>query len=211
MDSLSSSLLSTLLRNLHIRGIEAEYYETTEEAVSAVCSRIPANALVGLGGSETVIESGLLNALRSLNIRLLDRYTPGVPADDINRMRKEGLLSDIFICSTNALTLDGKLVNKDGLGNRLACLSYGPDKVFVIAGINKVVADLDAALERIRTLAAPQNAQRVHAGTPCFHSGVCQEERCFPPDRICNQVLITEGSRIAGRIRLFLVAQPLGY
>ncbi len=202
---------TALLRNFRSRNINAEYFETSEQAVPRICSLILPNALVGLGGSETIIQCGLLDALRNLDIMLLDRYKPGTSAEEVSRMRREGMMSDVFICSSNAITRDGKLVNKDGLGNRLACITYGPEKVFIVAGMNKVVDTVEDALERIRTIAAPLNAQRVGAETHCFHTGVCNDDHCFPPDRICNQLLITEGSRIEKRIHVFLVNEELGY
>ena len=201
----------TIIRNFKKRGIEGIYCDTGAEAVKAVCAMIPAGSLVGLGGSETVIESGLIDALRRMDIRLLDRYQEGVSKDEVNDMRRQGLLADIFICSSNAITADGKLVNEDGTGNRVAAMIYGPKKVIIIAGMNKIAPDLAAAIARVKNTAAPANSLRVGVETPCSKTGFCQDPHCHPPHRICCQLVITEASMTPGRVTVVLVGEALGY
>lgn len=201
----------TLIKNLKKRGIEAAFFETRAEAVQDICAAIPAGALVGLGGSETLIESGLLDALRNMDIRLLDRYQPRVSKAEIDEMRLQGLLADVFVMSSNAVSADGRLVNIDGTGNRVAALVFGPKRVVVIAGMNKVAADLETAISRARNAAAAANSLRVGADTPCAHTGFCQDPHCHPPQRICCQLVITEGGMVPGRIRVVLVNEDLGY
>ncbi|TFG74182.1 MAG: lactate utilization protein, partial [Chrysiogenales bacterium] len=111
-----------IIKNLKKRGMDGLFCETSAKAVEAICGMIPAGALVGMGGSETILESGLIDALRRLDIRLLDRYKEGVSREDVDEMRRQGLSADVFICSSNAVTADGKLVNMDGTGNRVAAL-----------------------------------------------------------------------------------------
>lgn len=193
------------------RGIEGIFHATPEAAVREICERIPQGALVGLGGSETIIESGLVDALRGMDIRLLDRYRRDVSKDEVDAMRREGLLSDVFISSSNALTADGRPVNIDGFGNRVAAMIYGPKKVILMVGMNKVVPTLDDAVSRIKNRAAPINAIRVGASTPCATAGFCREPHCFPPHRICGQLVITEASPIPGRLTIVLVGEDLGY
>jgi len=201
----------TVVKNLNKRGIEGVYCETCAEAVKEICAGIPAGALVGLGGSETLIESGLLEALRKMDVRLLDRYKEGVGREQVNEMRLQGLLADVFIMSSNAITADGRLVNIDGTGNRVAALVFGPKKVVVIAGMNKVAADLDAAVSRARNTAAAANSLRVSVDTPCSRTGFCQDPHCHPPHRICCQLVVTEAGMVPGRIRVVLVNEDLGY
>ncbi len=201
----------TLIKNFTKRGIEGAYFDTSAEAVKAICAAIPAGALVGLGGSETVIESGLLDALRNMDIRLLDRYKPGVCKAEVDEMRLQGLLADVFIMSSNAVIADGRLVNIDGTGNRAAALIFGPKKVIVIAGMNKVASDLDSGIARARNSAAAANSLRVGVDTPCSHTGFCQDPHCHPPQRICCQTVVTEGSMVPGRILVILVNEELGY
>jgi hypothetical protein len=201
----------TLIKNFQKRGIEGAFFDTRAEAVKDICAAIPAGSLVGLGGSETLIESGLLDALRRMDLRLLDRYKEGVSRDEVNEMRLQGLLSDVFIMSSNAVSADGRLVNIDGTGNRVAALIFGPKKVIVLVGMNKVASKLDAAIERARNTAAAANSLRVGADTPCAHTGFCQDPHCHPPQRICCQLVITEGGMVPGRIRVVLVGEDLGY
>jgi hypothetical protein len=200
-----------IIKNFKKRGIEGAYFDTCPEAVKAVCAVISAGALVGMGGSETLIESGLLDALRRMDIRLLDRYREGISKDEIIEMRRQGMLCDVYIMSSNAVCADGRLVNVDGTGNRVAALAFGPKNVIVLAGMNKVVRDLEAAIARVRTIAAPANSLRVGVDTPCSHTGFCQDPHCHPPNRICCQLVVTEASMVPGRILVVLVGEDLGY
>jgi hypothetical protein len=200
-----------VIKNLKKRGLDGIFCETSSQAVEEVCRMVPAGSLVGLGGSETIIESGLLDALRRMDVRLLDRYREGVSREQVDEMRRQGLSADVFIMSSNAVSADGRLVNIDGTGNRVAALIYGPQKVIVIAGMNKVVAGLDAAVARARNVAAPANSLRVGAETPCSKTGFCQDPHCHPPRRICCQLVITEASMVPGRITVVLVGENLGY
>ncbi|TSA28146.1 MAG: lactate utilization protein [Bacteroidetes bacterium] len=200
-----------IIKHLRKRGMDGIYCDQPEEAVQAICSMIPAGSLVGLGGSETLLETGLVVALRRLDIRLLDRYRDGVTKEEVDQMRRECLQADIFIAGTNALTLDGQLVNMDGMGNRVACLIYGPKKVILLTGMNKVVATVEEGIARIKNWAAPVNAVRTQANSPCSKTGVCQDPACYPPNRICNQLVITEASRIKDRITVVLIGEVYGF
>jgi len=200
-----------IIKNFKKRGIDGVYCASSAEAVREICSQIPAGALVGLGGSETIIESGLLDALRGMDLRLLDRYKDGVTKDEIDEMRLQGLRSDVFIMSSNAVSADGRLVNIDGTGNRAAALIFGPKKVIVLVGMNKAAPDLEAAIARARNTAAPANSLRVGVDTPCSHTGFCQDPHCQPPHRICCQLVVTEAGMTPGRLLVVLVGEALGY
>ncbi|MBN2345842.1 MAG: lactate utilization protein [Candidatus Aminicenantes bacterium] len=200
-----------IIKNFKKRGIEGMYCQSRAGAVEAVCAAIPAGALVGLGGSETLIESGLLDALRQMDIRLLDRYREGVSKAEVDEMRRQGMLCDVYLMSSNAITADGRLVNVDGTGNRVAALAFGPKKVIVLAGMNKIAPGLDEAVARVKNVAAPANSLRVGADTPCSHTGFCQDPHCHPPHRICCQLVITEASMTPGRLFVVLVGEELGY
>jgi len=200
-----------IINNLKKKNMSGVYFETSAEAVQAICNLIPEGSLVGLGGSETILESGLVAALRKMNIRLLDRYKDGVSKEEVNRMRREGLLSDVFIASCNAITATGKIVNQDGIGNRVASIIYGPKKVILMVGMNKAVDTVDDAIARIKNIAAPLDAIRVNVKTPCSEAGFCNDPYCFPPNRICSQLVIIESSMIPERITVVLVGEELGY
>ena len=200
-----------IIKNLKKRNIDGTYFEKTEQAVASILKMIPAGSVVGLGGSESIIESGLVDALRKKDIRLLDRYKEGVGKEEVWEMRKQGMLADIYVASSNAVTLDGKLVNMDGIGNRVAAMIFGPDKVILLVGMNKVVKNVEEAVARIKNRVAPRNAIRVNIDTPCSKKGFCQEPHCMPPHRICSQLVILESSMFPDRIKLFLVGEELGY
>ena len=200
-----------VIANLKKRNMDGIYCESSEQAVAEILKLIPNGSLVGLGGSESIIEAGLVDALRNMDIQLLDRYKDGVTKEEINEMRRQGLLSDVYIASSNAVTVDGKLVNIDGKGNRVAAMIFGPSKVILLVGMNKVVRTLDDALSRIKNHAAPLNSVRVNVQTPCFHQGYCNDPHCHPPNRICSQIVIHENSMDIDRIVVVLVGEELGY
>lgn len=200
-----------LIKNFKKRGIDSLYCESSADAIAEICRRIQAGSLVGLGGSETLIETGLVDALRRMDIRLLDRYRAGVSKKEVDEMRRQGMLADVYIMSSNAVTADGRLVNIDGTGNRVAALAFGPRQVLLLVGMNKVCSGLEAAIARARNVAAPPNSLRVNADTPCSHTGFCQDPHCHPPHRICCQLAITEASMTPGRLLVVLVGESLGY
>ncbi len=200
-----------IIKNLRKRNIEANYFKETPQAVEYVCRLIEPGNVVGLGGSVTVVESGLIDALRKLNIELLDRYKQGVSDKEIFEMRKRGMTADVLVASCNAITMDGKIVSEDGLGNRVGGMVYGPEKVILLVGMNKVVRDVEHGIERIRTVAAPFNSIRFGVDTPCARTGFCDEPACLPPARICNQLVIIESNATIGRLHVVLVGEHLGF
>jgi hypothetical protein len=200
-----------IIKALKKRNMNGIYFDTNEEAVEAICGMIPDGSLVGLGGSKTIIETGLVKALRKKNIRLLDRYKEGLTKEEVDAMRREGLLSDVYIASSNAITSDGKIVNQDGIGNRVAAMIYGPHKVILMLGMNKVARAVDDAILRIKTIAAPMDAIHIGKDTPCSKLGFCNDPHCRPPNRICSQLVIIESSMIPDRITVVLVGGELGY
>jgi L-lactate utilization protein LutB len=199
-----------LKRNL----FEAEYVETSAEARKHILKRIAKTDLVGLGDSITLEEIGLIRTLENGEYRFLNPWKPGITRSESMKLRRQALTSDIFLTGTNALTLDGKLVNIDGLGNRVAGIIFGPKKVVIVVGANKIVANADEAVSRVKQVAAPMNAIR-HDFKPeeqpaCTHTGICSE--CKPPKRICCNTVIIEGcSRDPWRIKVIIVGEELGY
>jgi hypothetical protein len=124
-------------------------------------------------------------------------------------LRRQGLSADVMIASSNAITLDGKLVNLDGMGNRVAAMTFGPEKVILVVGVNKIVPDLDSAIARVKHYAAPVNSIRLGFKNPCEETGLCAD--CKSPKRICNMWSIIEGHMIKDRIHVKLVGEDLGY
>ena len=197
-----------LLKNLRSRHFEAYYCASREEALAKALVLIPKGAVVGWGGATSAQQIGLMDALNAGEYRTIDRDKAPTPEARVQAM-KQCLTADVFITGTNALSLDGQMVNIDGNGNRVAAIVYGPDSVLVIAGMNKVMDTLEDAVTRARTVAAPMNKQRFPAQTPCEVTGSCAD--CKSDGCICNQILITRNCNPAGRIKVILVGEELGF
>ena len=200
-----------VIEKLKERQISGYYFDSVKEGIEKVAELIPDGASVGLGGSTTLTQSGLLDRLRELPVTLYDRYKEGVSRDEINAMRTKSLIADVFIASTNAVTQDGQLVNVDGIGNRVAAMINGPGKVILFAGVNKIVDSIDGALERIHSETAPINVQRFGANTPCRDTGICDRDGCRAPKSICNKYVIIEGEYDKDRLHVILVGERLGF
>ncbi len=202
-------LADTMIQNFKRNNMEAYYCDTKEEAVTLAMDMMKDAKTVGMGGSETIREVGLLKAIRDCeHLHLIDRSRAVTP-EARKACYLETVAADYFLMSSNAITVDGELVNIDGNGNRLACLMQGPDHVLIIAGMNKVVEDVEAGIERIGIHAAPPNTARLLMKTPCSKTGHCGD--CHSEDCICCHVVVTRHSRHAGRIKVILVGEDLGF
>lgn len=156
------------------------------------------------------METGLYEQLKAADhMAVLDTYDTALNDEEKMERRRQSLLVDLFVTGTNAITENGHLVNLDMIGNRIAGLTFGPRHVIVLAGRNKLVADLEAAWERIKAYAAPVNSMRLDKQTPCAKTGFCQN--CKSPQRICNTWTITEKSYPQGRVRIVLINEDLGF
>ena len=198
-------LAQKVIEGLASRNMTGYYAADKEAALQLALSLIPEGSTVTIGGGMSVHEIGLPEALKKGNYNFIDR-------DEMKDKRAAMLAAydaDFFLMSTNAMTQDGILVNIDGNSNRVSALAQGPRKVIIIAGMNKVCDDVDGAMKRARNVAAPINAQRFGLDTPCSKTGACMN--CKSPDTICCQFLITRYSKHAGRIRVILVSDYLGF
>jgi len=198
-EKLARETIESLAKN----NIGACYVDTAEDACRKVISLIPPGSKVGYGGSLTLQQLGVMAVLRDGNYDFIDRKIPEITEIDNHRLRRESLLADIFLMSTNALTLNGQLVNMDGVGNRTAALIFGPAKVIVIAGINKIVPNVEAAIERIKNYVAPIHAKRNDRRLPCAEQAKCVN--CHAPKRFCNSLVITEHQYLENKERLMVV------
>ncbi|NIO29696.1 MAG: lactate utilization protein [Candidatus Latescibacteria bacterium] len=185
--------IQNLIERLGENNIPAVFVRNRREALEEVMSLIPEGSVVGFGDSLTLRQIGVVDALEEGSYTFLNPWSPGISVEENVKRKKRALTSDVFVTGTNALTLDGKIVNVDGHGNRVAAMLFGPSKVIIVIGINKIVSDLEAALERIRNYAAPLNVKR-HPGfdpmPPCGETGICSD--CTSPWRICNKTVIIE-------------------
>ena len=198
-------LAKKVIRGLESRNMRGYFAADKAEALSLALSLIPEGSTVTMGGSVSVAAIGLVNALKNGNYHFIDRYA----AEDRHAAELAGYDADVFLSSSNAITEDGVLVNIDGNSNRVSAIAYGPRKVVMIVGMNKVCNDLDGAMKRARNVAAPINAQRFGLSTPCAKTGACLD--CKSPDTICCQFLITRYSRHTDRIHVILVDDTLGF
>ena len=194
---------------LNANNIECVLAKSREEALEMALALIPADAEVGLGGSVSVEEIGLLQKLRDGDYTLHDQYEIGIDMEENMARRRKGMVAPFFVTGTNAITMDGQLVNLDGMGNRVAAQMFGPTKVVLIAGTNKIVKDVHEAFDRLQNVAAPTNAKRVGMGTPCQDTGECID--CDSPMRICNMYTIIRRMMFPGRVTLILVDEKLGF
>jgi L-lactate utilization protein LutB len=201
-------LAGRVIKSLEKNSMNGIYVQTKEEVLEKVISLIPEGSKVGTGGSLSLDQIGVKDVLRNGNFSFIDRNLPGLSEEESHQMRRDSLHADVFLTSTNALTMDGKLVNIDGTGNRVAAISYGPTKVIVVAGINKIVTDLEAAIRRIKDYVTPLHARRRDRSVPCAKTGVCVD--CKIPERSCNIVTIIEHQRHKDRITIIIVGEELG-
>ncbi len=198
-------LAQKVIRGLESRNMTGYYAKDREEAKHIALSLIPEGSSVTMGGTVSAREIGLIDAIKAGNYRFIDRSAFSDP--------RAALLAaydaDFFLSSANAMTDDGVLVNIDGNANRVSCIAQGPKHVLFIVGMNKVCPDIDSAMKRARSVAAPMNAQRFGLSTPCSKVGTCMN--CKSPDTICCQFLVTRYSRHKDRIHVILVNDTLGF
>jgi len=199
-----------IIRRLEQRRMEGSYASSAAQARDEILDMIPRGCTVYRCGSVTTTSMGLWEKIAALpDVKIIDPFLPGLSAEEAMETRIRGFTADVMITSCNALTLDGRLVNLDGVGNRVASMMFGPGKVILVVGMNKVAPDLDTAMARVKHYAAPVNAIRIGLDTPCAANGLCTD--CRSPERSCNMWSIIEGHRTRGRIHVKLVGEDLGY
>ena len=197
--------MSALIRN----NMTAYFVENRRELPPLLDTLIPQGALVGVGDSVTLQETGVLEMLRGGRCRFLDKHKEGLTGEEKRRIYLQNFSADVFMCSANALTEDGEIYNIDGNGSRVAPLLYGPAQVILVVGGNKIVTNLDEARRRARQYAAPLDAGRLGKNTPCARTGICTD--CNSPDRICNSFVVVRRQFVKDRIKVVIVNEILGY
>lgn len=205
MKTRNELLAQTVIKGLKSRNMTGYYAETREEALKIALELIPEGSTVTMGGSASVAEIGLKDAVKNGNYTFIDRDA----VEDKLAAALAAFDADVYLGSTNAISKDGVLINIDGNANRVAAYAYGPRKLVLIVGMNKVAGDTDEAMKRARNTAATVNAQRFPIDTPCKKNGACYD--CKSPDTICCQFLITRYEKHTGRVHVILVNDALGY
>ena len=187
----------------------AYFYPAADEAKRFVLESVQEGMRVGLAGSATIREMSLVEGLRKKGARLLDHWDESLTIEETLQVRKEQLLCDVLLSSVNAVTEQGELVSRDGIGNRTSAMTFGPTKVFLLAGTQKIVPDLAAAFRRIDEVAAPMRARSLNIDLPCTKGKGCVN--CHDPDRICRATLVLHRRPLLTDITVILIGEPLGY
>lgn len=194
------------VKKLQANAFGADLFETKEEMLEYLKAHVEKGSKVSVGGSMTLFETGVIDWLTgNKDFEFNDRYH----TEDKEACHHEAFNSDVFFMSSNAITSDGMLYNVDGHGTRIAPLIYGPKKVYVIAGVNKIVKSVEDAIRRNEMVSAPANNVRLSTGNPCIELGECVH--CNKESTICNQFLVTRRSFIKERIHVLLILEELGY
>ena len=200
--------INRTLESLRKNNMESFLINTHEELINKIEELVDVGRKVSFGGSMTLFQTKVMEHLRNWRYELLDRYKEGLTQQEIKEIYRESFFCDAYFTSTNAITECGELYNVDGNGNRVAAMLYGPDKVIVIAGVNKIVKDINEAISRVENFAAPANAKRLDKKTPCTVTGKCMN--CSSPERICREYTVIR-KPVPNRIFVLLLNEEYGY
>lgn len=214
-----NAVIEKTMKNLERNNMKAYYCETSRDAVKLVEELMAEGCTVSHGGSETIKETGIGELLKSGKYNYLDR-SKCETREDMEALYRKCFSADVYITSSNAITENGELYNVDGNSNRVACIAYGPESVIVVAGVNKIVENLDKAIERVKTICAPLNTKRLDCQTFCNTKGSCVSlesdnpymcDGCGSDARICCNYLVSARQRKKDRIKVILINEKLGY
>lgn len=197
------------VEKLKAHDFEALYVRTKEEASIEILKHVTSDTKVGVGGSVTIRDLGILDQLKARGNTIHDHWVPGLSREESLAIRKAEMTCDLFLSSSNAVTLQGELVNIDGFGNRVNAMTFGPGKVILVVGYNKIAGDVEEALKRVRNVATPPNSKRLNMDVPCAKLGFCVD--CNTPHRACRIVVIHERKPVATDMLVILVGEELGY
>lgn len=201
--------VDNIIKKFKENNINGYYVKDKEELIKKIEEIVEENSVVSVGGSMTLFETGVIEHLRSGRYELLDRYKEGLSKEEIANIFRQAFSADAYFSSSNAVTEEGELYNVDGTGNRVAAMLFGPKKVVIVVGVNKIVKDIDEAIKRNREVAAPLNAKRLNRSTPCAKVGYCMD--CRSKDRICNEYTIIRRQADPTRMHVIFVDEKLGY
>jgi len=208
-----SAVIDNVLKALENNKFDAVFAKNRREALQCVLDRIPLGSVVGAGDSLTLKEIGIFEELKRRNFVVYWPFDEEVAKEERRDVARKALLADVFLSGSNAITMDGKIVNVDASGNRVVGLIFGPRKAIIVVGVNKIVENLDAAFQRIRNVAAPLNAKRIREERgwellPCVEAGSCVD--CSAENRICNITVVIEKKPRTISISVIIVGEELG-
>ncbi|MCR1934978.1 lactate utilization protein [Clostridium tepidum] len=197
------------IKSLEENNMNGYLVNDREELIGKIKEIVKEGSKVSCGGSMTLFETGVIEHLKSGRYEFLDRYKDGLTPQDIKNIYRESFFADAYFTSSNAITENGELYNVDGNGNRVAAMLYGPDKVIIIAGVNKIVRNLDEAIKRNVYISAPANTKRLQKKTPCAKLGYCVD--CKSEERICNEYTLIKRQGNKDRIHVIFINEDFGY
>ena len=197
------------INSLKKNNINGYIVTSKEELIKKVEEIVEPKSKVSCGGSMTLFESGIIDHLRSGRYEFLDRYKEGITQSELKDIYKQAFYCDAYFSSSNAITEDGEIYNVDGNGNRVAAMLFGPSKVIIVVGVNKIVSTIDDAIKRNRELSAPANAKRLNRATPCTKVGYCMD--CNSEERICNEYTVIKRQVDKDRMHVIFMNEILGY
>ncbi|AEG59753.1 lactate utilization protein [Desulforamulus ruminis] len=203
--ALGQKIVETLIKN----EFDAVYLSTVKEAADFIMKHVQPESTVGFGGSMTIRNMGIQDKVKAVGGKVLDHGAPGLSREEVVAVARKEMLSDLYLCSSNAITLDGALVNIDGMGNRIAAMNFGPKKVIVVVSVDKVCKDEAAAFDRLETIAAPMNNKRLETSNPCIKTGICAD--CQGKTRICRMYSVTRKKPMATDITVVVVGESCGF
>lgn len=200
--------IERLIRNFRLRNIDVCYFDTLEDAAKRILNIVSESSTVGIGHSATLQRMNITKALIKRGNIVYDKETAEDKQECI-LLKKKALTADWYITGSNAVSADGHIVNVDHSGNRVAAITFGPEYVIIVVGINKIVDTLDEAIKRVKNVACPMNARRAGLNPPCVKLNKCVD--CVSPERVCNTLSIIEGQADKNRMKIFIVNEKLGF
>ncbi len=206
---MNEMIISELKKSLKRNRIESEYFSSRDELLKSFNDILNSKSIVGVGDSKTLEQLGLYALLRKSNCTFLDKYNSNLSTEEKSILYRKNFSSDFFFSGINAITIEGKIFNLDGNGSRVAPIIFGPKKVFLICGTNKIVKNDEEAIYRIRNIAAPIDAKRLNKKTPCVKTGTCMD--CKSADKICNYYTIIQGQFNKERIKVLFIEGEYGF
>lgn len=205
---MDTNTINKLKGSFKIRNIEVEYFKTLNEVKENILNIIDKECTVGIGHSVTLQKMNITDSLIERGNIVYDKEL-GKTKDEIKLLKKKSLITDWYITGSNAVTIDGRIINMDHSGNRVAAITFGPDKVIVVVGKNKIVENVEEGIKRVKNIACPLNAKRAGYNPPCVEINRCVD--CTSKERVCNILSIVEGQADKDRMKLFIVDEECGY
>lgn len=197
------------VKNLKKHGFDAHFAATPDEAKDLILSMVSGHKTFGFGGSDTTRSLGIIEKLKADGKTVYDHWQTGLTKEEDLKIRLQQGRCDCFLCSANAISVTGEVINVDGIGNRTDAMTFGPKKVLIVAGMNKVTPDLESALTRVRDVAGPMRAKSLGMETPCAETGICSD--CDSPQRICRITIILHRKPMMTDISVILINQSMGF